>query len=90
MNWGINFSHDANDFLRKNHALSEVLVVELVRRTIKMFTGERVNVDVKKLKGEWRGFYRIRKGKVRVIASFDFDNFSVLIEKIDWRGDVYK
>ncbi len=90
MNWKISFSRDADDFLRKNHALSEAVVIELIRRTIKMFAGERINVDVKKLKGEWLGFYRIRKGKARIIASFDFDNFYVFVEKIDWRGDVYK
>ena len=46
-------------------------------------------IDIKKMKGEWKGFYRIRKGKWRIIAEFDFDNNSVFIENIDWRGNIY-
>ena len=90
MNWKIIFSRDANDFLQENRAFSEVAAVELVKRAIKMFTGERINVNIKKLKGEWTGFHRIKKGKIRVIVLFDFDNFSVFIERIDWRGNAYK
>ncbi len=90
MNWKINFSRDADYFLQKNHALSREDILALVTQTIKLFTGEDVNVNVKKLKGEWLGFYRIKKGRVRVIASFDFDNFSVFVERVDWRGNVYK
>ena len=41
------------------------------------------------MKGEWEGFYRIRKGKWRVIVEFDFNSSSVFIEDIDWRGNIY-
>jgi len=45
---------------------------------------------VKKLKGSWTGYYRIRKGKIRIIFDVDYKNKTVFIEKIDFRGDVYK
>ena len=88
--WNVSFSGEAVSFLRKAGRFSESDVVELVEKTIRMFRGERVNVDVKKLKGEWAGFYRIRKGKLRIIAAFNFERYSAFIERIDWRGGAYK
>jgi len=55
---------------------------------IKRTKDKDINVDVKKLKGSWTGYYRIKKGKIRII--FDYKNKAVFIEKIDFRGDVYK
>ncbi|HDH04008.1 MAG TPA: type II toxin-antitoxin system RelE/ParE family toxin [Candidatus Campbellbacteria bacterium] len=75
-------------FIEKEN-ITEGDVVEVARKTILKFQGEDLNVDIKKLKGKWTGFYRIRIGKLRIIAEFNFDNFSVLIEEIDWRGRVY-
>lgn len=89
MNWDIAFSKQAEKFLEKN-TVSRKDIFELIRSALKKFKGEKVNIDVKKLKGEWEGFHRIRKGKARVIAEFRFDNFSVFVEVIDWRGEVYK
>lgn len=90
MTWSISFSGEAVSFLRKARRLSEGDVVELAQRAIRMFGGERINVDVKKLKGEWTGFYRIRKGKLRIIASFDFERRSALVDRVDWRGGAYR
>jgi mRNA interferase RelE/StbE len=52
--------------------------------------GENVNVDVKKLTGDWTGYYRLRKGKIRIIFSLNKSEKSLYVEKIDYRGDVYK
>lgn len=89
MSWSVHFSKDALFFLNKA-CLSESAVIDLIEKAIHLFQGERVNVDVRKLKGGWTGFYRIRKGKVRVIAEFDFEHRSALVERIDWRGSVYQ
>lgn len=48
------------------------------------------SVDIKKLKGKWKGFYRVRSGRMRIIAEFNFENSIVFIEEIDWRGNAYK
>ncbi|OGZ72787.1 MAG: hypothetical protein A2908_00185 [Candidatus Staskawiczbacteria bacterium RIFCSPLOWO2_01_FULL_38_12b] len=90
MNWKIGFSKESVSFLDKNGDLSKENVIDLVLRAIGMFSGHRINIDIKKLKGEWNNFYRIRKGRLRVIVSFDFESRSVLIERIDWRGSAYK
>jgi mRNA-degrading endonuclease RelE of RelBE toxin-antitoxin system len=48
-----------------------------------------LNIDIKKLKGKWAGFHRIRIGKLRIIAEFNFDELSVFIERIDYRERIY-
>ncbi|MCH8986591.1 type II toxin-antitoxin system RelE/ParE family toxin [Patescibacteria group bacterium] len=89
MSWRIETSKDAEKFLEKNE-LTIKEVKELVVKTIRYFQGEDTNVDIKKLKGKWKGFYRVRIGRIRIITEFDFENSVVFIEEIDWRGNVYK
>jgi len=89
MTWHIDFSKDALKFLRSNN-LKEDFVIVQIKRVIQKFKGENVNVDIKKLSGEWKGFYRIRSGRLRIIIEFQFERFRAYIEKIDWRGNVYK
>ena len=57
---------------------------------MRKFKGEDININIKKLRGEWEGFYRIRFGKLRIIAEFQFEGCRAYIERIDWRGSVYK
>lgn len=89
MGWKVGVSKEAKRFLSENaFAIEEVKT--LVGKAIRHFRGESVNIDIRKLKGAWKGFYRIRRGKIRIIAEFDFANSAVFIERIDWRGGVYK
>ena len=89
MSWRVDVSRNAQKFLDKqNFSLDELL--ELVGKAVRHFQGERSNLDLKRLKGKWAGFYTIRKGRIRVIAEFDFEGSIVFIEEIDWRGNVYK
>lgn len=89
MKWTIDFTQDAEKFLARNR-INHQEIFELVELVIKKFKGEAANVDIRKLKGKWLGFYRIRRGDLRVIASFDFDHLRVFIDQVDWRGNVYK
>jgi len=89
MTWRIGFSKDSLKFLAKNN-LSEGFIIEKIKLAIKKFQGEDINVDIKKLRAKWEGFYRVRIGKLRIIAEFQFDNYRIYIEQIDWRGRVYK
>ena len=51
--------------------MEEHNIVYEVREELKNFLrklrGDKINVDVKKLKGNWEGYYRLRKGKLRII-----------------------
>jgi mRNA interferase RelE/StbE len=89
MKWIVDFSDDSLKFLKKNK-IREDYIIEKVELTLKKLKGEDINVDIKKLKGRWEGFYRIRFGKLRIIAEFQFQDNRVYIERIDWRGNVYK
>ena len=63
---------------------------EELAKFIKRTKDKDINIDVKKLKESWPGYYRIRMGKIRIIFDVDYKNKTVFIEKIDFRGDVYK
>jgi len=89
MNWRINFSKDSLKFLDKNN-LSKTVILEKIKLALQKFKGENVNINIKKLRGEWEKFYRIRDGKLRIIVEFQFECFQIYIEQIDWRGNVYK
>jgi mRNA interferase RelE/StbE len=89
MNWRIDFSENSLKFLKKNN-LKEDFIIEKTNLALQKFKGENININVKKLKGEWEGFYRIRSGQIRIIAEFQFERNRVYIEEIDWRGNVYK
>lgn len=89
MNWCIDFSTNSLKFLKRNN-LEENFIISKIKLTIRRFKGENININIKKLKGEWEGFYRIRSGRLRIIAEFRFEQNRVYIEEIDWRGNVYK
>jgi mRNA interferase RelE/StbE len=89
MKWTIEFSDDSLKFLKKNN-VSEDYVVAKIKLALRKLRGENVNINIKKLKGKWLGFYRIKAGKLRIIAEFRFNNNIVYIDRIDWRGNVYK
>lgn len=89
MSWVVDFSSDSLKFLKKNN-LIEDLIIDKIKLAIRKFRGEQINIDIKKLGGKWEGFYRIRVGKLRVILEFQFRNYRVFIEEIDWRGGLYK
>ena len=89
MKWRIDFSKDSLKFLKKNN-LQDNFIIEKIKIALRKFQGEDVNIDIKRLRGEWEGFYRIRIGKLRIISEFQFDIYRVYIEEIDWRGGVYK
>lgn len=45
-------------------------------------------LDIKNLKGEWKGYQRMRLGKMRII--FQVNSEELLIYEIDFRGNIYK
>ena len=88
MRWHVELAKHASTFIKVNHIPKED-ILDIITDAIKNFQGEMVSIDIKKMRGEWEGFYRIRKGKWRVVAGFDFNSSSVFIEDIDWRGNIY-
>ena len=88
MKWHIDLTKQAVIFIDTNN-ISKEQIFEIIGDAIRNFQGEAISIDIKKMKAKWEGFYRIRKGKWRIVASFDFDANFVFIEDIDWRGSIY-
>ena len=89
MSWDIDFSAASLKFLKQNN-IKENFVIDKIKLVIRKFKGENININIKKLSGEWEGFYRIRFGRLRIIIEFQFERNRAYIEEIDWRGNVYK
>jgi mRNA interferase RelE/StbE len=47
-------------------------------------------LDLKKMKGDWVGYYRLRIGSIRVIFTIDAESKGIDVYRIGNRGDVYK
>lgn len=47
-------------------------------------------LDIKKMKGDKEGFYRLRIGNIRIVFLVDIDAAEIEIYSIGSRGDVYK
>jgi mRNA interferase RelE/StbE len=88
MKWRIEYSRDAEKFIDKQDVHIEVRE-ELKKFLIKM-KGGSVNIDLKKLVGEWDGYYRLRKGRLRIIFELNKIDKVLFVDRIDFRGDVYK
>lgn len=89
MSWAINYSKEALKFLSINKLSEEELDNDFVK-VIKKLKGENINIDIKKMKGEWVGYYRLRERKMRIIFSIDFDEQIIYVDRIDYRGNIYK
>jgi mRNA-degrading endonuclease RelE of RelBE toxin-antitoxin system len=85
----IKLSAQADKFLKKNQINDEVIVSYIDKFEL-FLKREKINLDIKRTKGKWKGAYRIRFGDTRMIIYPDIENNAVFIDKIDFRGNVYK
>ncbi len=89
----IDYSRQAQKFLDHNGtvltvAQVDMLITKAMKKLLKM---ENTNIDVQAMRGNRRGSYRIRTGKVRVIFSYQSGVVMVVaVVAIDFRGGVYK
>ncbi|MBA4390170.1 MAG: type II toxin-antitoxin system RelE/ParE family toxin [Syntrophus sp. (in: bacteria)] len=87
--WQIKLSKQATSFAEQER-ITDDKVLALVKKIINYAHGQTENLDVKKLKGAWKGYHRVRVGKIRMILKIDFDKHIIFIDRIDFRGNVYK
>lgn len=66
---------------------SETILLKL--QLLKYFkTQEKLNLDIKIMKGSYKGYYRLRIGQIRFIFTI-IANKIIFLEKADFRGKVY-
>lgn len=76
---------DSDTLSRIQEKLNQLLIA-VEEQSIIPFT----ELDIKQMKGEWEGFYRLRIGKVRLIFTVDMSSGNIEVFSIGSRGDVYK
>ncbi|MEM5799946.1 MAG: type II toxin-antitoxin system RelE/ParE family toxin [Candidatus Aenigmatarchaeota archaeon] len=88
MKWTLQYSNEALKFAEREKLFDEIR--QEIKKLVQRIKGENMNIDIRKLKGEWSGYYRISKGKLRIIFTIEKENKIIFIERIDYRGEVYK
>ena len=90
----ITYLKKAQKFLLKNSNIiqeSEVdnLMILAIKKKIYKLD---VNLDIKDLKNNLKGKFRVRKGKIRIIFELTEDELIIetIIEDIDFRGNIYR
>jgi len=91
---GIEFRSNASKFLEKA-SLEDIGRIQEKLNLILIFVEDKgiiplAELDIKKMKGDWEGFYRLRIGKIRIIFSVNFELSQIQVYTIGTRGDVYK
>ena len=83
MRWEIEYEKDAYNFLEQKDLLNRV-----ENSIVRFLKGQRA--DIKKLKGKWEGYFRLRIGKIRVIFTINKQKKKIIVRFADYRGDIYK
>ena len=87
--WKIDLSKQADKFAEKAN-INDDQIQLLIQKFINYSKGLDENIDVRKMKGKWKGYHRIKIGKIRMILRVDFQKRVVFVDRIDYRGRVYK
>lgn len=89
MEWSVSLSNQAQKYLKQRHIPEEV-VFETVRLAVRKAFGEPIAINFTALTGAWKGYYRVRAQKMRVVFSIDIDLGSSFVEIVDNRDRVYR
>ena len=88
MKWKLKYTNQAARFLEKTSIESiDSVIGKAIRKVLFI---ENTNINIRKMKGKWKDFYRIRQGNLRIIIKFEVKDQTVLIYRIGLRGNVYK
>lgn len=89
----IDFSKKSQKFLQKNqNTITKQEVIDLIVKAMKfLINNETSNIDLKHLQGSLSDFYRIRKGKVRILFHYVENQILIetIVDDINFRGGIY-
>jgi len=89
----IQYLKKSDKFLAKNsHIISKEKVKRLITKAIKkIILNEDTNIDLKRLKGNYSNFYRVRTGNIRILFEVDNQKIKIIaiVTDIDFRGNIY-
>ncbi len=87
--WKINLSKQTDKFTKKNKIKDDEILL-FINKFINYSKGSDENINVKSIKGKWKGYHRIRIGRVRMILKMGFKEKTIFVDRMDYRGNVYK
>jgi len=79
-------------FIKKNNFSKDKLDSLIIKAIKKIVKKEDINIDLKRLLTTDEELFRIRKGNIRIIFSFNLNGDVIVsfVENIGYRGDIYK
>jgi len=83
-------TEQAGGEVQHREGISDERMMSLLQRFISYCSGKRENVDVKKMRGKWEGYHRVRIGKIRIILKADVEARTIVVDRMDFRGGIYK
>jgi mRNA interferase RelE/StbE len=90
----IKFRKNAIKFLEKANLEDAEKIQEKISQLLYFVEEQAIipftELDIKKMKGDWEGFYRLRIGKIRIVFTVNTQSGEVEIFTIGTKGDVYK
>lgn len=89
----IEYQRKAEKFLgRSQTKITADEVRSLIVKAVRRLTGKNENIDLVKMKGEFDGYFRIRKNNLRIIFNIYEDDKEIVVTvvDIDFRGNIYK
>lgn len=87
--WKIEISKQAEKFIKKENVDDNELLA-LIQKLLNYLKAKDENINAKKLKGKWQDYHRIKFGRTRIILKVEFKEKTIFVDRIDYRGDVYK
>ena len=88
--WKYEFSRDSIKTLERLDSATVNLLKNRIRNIGIWLDGEdSLHADIKKLKGKWEGFYRLRVREIRVLFAIDYQEKLIRIHSIGFRDNIY-
>jgi len=93
LEWQIKIYHKAYRFLENLNEDKRRRIEEKLSELVKAIESGVLPyqmLDIRRLKGEWKGFLRLRVGDIRIIFRIDFEAKVIFIYHIHYRESAYK
>lgn len=89
--WKFEFSRESVKAIEK----LDTETVNLIKKRIKdigswLDNRDASYIDIKKLKGKWEGYYRLRVRNIRIILTINSNDNLIRIHDIGFRSGIYK